>query len=78
MHWRRFREKRVVMLSDDPVRDFDEWDAERTEWLNKLPKCDRCGEPIQDDHGYELDGEIFCEDCWNRFVDDEIKFDIED
>lgn len=64
-------------MTDDPVRDFDEWDAEQTEQLKKLPKCDCCGEPIQDDYGYRFDGELLCEDCWNKCVNREIRVDID-
>lgn len=30
---------------------------------DERPKCDLCGEPIYDDHLFEINGEIICEDC---------------
>lgn len=33
------------------------------EQLQDLPKCDRCGEPIQDEFLYEIDGETLCKEC---------------
>lgn len=34
--------------------------------LARLPKCCRCNEPIQDEYGYDVDGDWFCEDCMKR------------
>lgn len=49
--------------TDDPLADFDRWDAEQQAALNKLPKCAECGEPIQDDCYYEINGECVCPAC---------------
>lgn len=38
-----------------------EWQQERR--LADLPKCGVCGNPIQDDHYYEIDGENICPEC---------------
>lgn len=51
------------MYSDDPVRDYNRYDAEREDELEKLPVCDYCGERIQDDYYYEIGDEIICPDC---------------
>ena len=45
---------------------FAEHDAEEARALAKLPKCDICGEPIQDEHFYDIDGTYFCEECLNE------------
>ena len=29
----------------------------------RLPKCDCCGETINEDYAYEINGERICEDC---------------
>lgn len=42
---------------------FEMHDAEQERWLAKLPVCVECGEPIQDDYLYEINGEYVCEDC---------------
>ena len=49
--------------TDDPLADFDQYDTECQERLDKLPKCADCGEPIQDDHYYLINGENICPDC---------------
>ena len=36
-----------MLPSDDHVTDFNRHDAEQTAWLNSLPECSICGEPIQ-------------------------------
>ena len=52
-----------MYYTDDPVADFERHDAEQQKMLKKLPKCVHCGEPIQDEHLYDIDGELFCEEC---------------
>lgn len=49
--------------TDDPLADFNRWDAEQQAVLNKLPKCAECDEPIQDDCYYEINGECVCPEC---------------
>lgn len=51
-----------VFRSGDPARDFDLWQMEQQEWEDKLPRCECCGEPI-DDYVWEIDEQILCEDC---------------
>lgn len=62
------------MLSDDPVRDYSRYDAEREEALERLPVCDYCGEHIQDDYYYEIGDEVICRECldsnYRKSVDD--------
>lgn len=33
------------------------------EWLNSRPVCDICGQPIQENHMFEVDNEQICPDC---------------
>jgi len=63
-----------MMFSDDPLLDFDRHDRQQEEALDKRPVCCYCGEPIQNDICYEINGEYFCEDCldmhFRKAVDD--------
>lgn len=34
--------------------------------LAKLPKCECCGEPIQDEYCYFINADVICEDCMNE------------
>ena len=53
----------MLYRTDDPLADFDRWDAEQTAKLEKLPRCTECDEPIQDDCCYEINGELVCPEC---------------
>jgi formylmethanofuran dehydrogenase subunit E len=52
--------------TDDPVADAERYMAEQEEELKKLPVCDYCNEPIQDDYLFDLEGDIVCESCMNK------------
>lgn len=52
-----------MFYTDDPALDFNRWDAEQQRELEMLPTCINCGEPIQDDYCYEIDDELYCEEC---------------
>lgn len=44
--------------------DADRYWNEKEKELQKRPKCNCCGEPIQEDYCIELpDGRLFCEEC---------------
>ena len=49
--------------SDDPVADFDRWDAEQNAALAKLPKCAHCGHEIQDERLLNIHGELYHLEC---------------
>lgn len=55
------------MWSDDPLRDFERWDAAREEELESLPHCVCCGEPIQQEDAVYLDGYWYCDECLKSF-----------
>ena len=38
-------------------------ERERRLWLNGLPRCTCCGEPVTDEYFYDLGGSFCCEDC---------------
>lgn len=63
-----------MYTTDDPLRDFDRWDAEQARELDKLPECAECGEPIQTEECYEVNDELICPECLERnhrkWVDD--------
>lgn len=52
-----------IYRSDNPIADFDRWDAGLNKMLERLPLCSECENPIQDEHCYEFNGELICEDC---------------
>ena len=52
-----------MFYSDDPLADFERYDAEQQAKLDKLPCCCECDEPIQSEACYEINGELICEEC---------------
>ena len=66
------------MYTDNPLADFLRRDAEQTEWLDTLPVCAECGDPIQDEECFEFDFGLICPKCLNdnhsRYTDDFIKY----
>ena len=51
------------MYSDDPIADFNAYDQECENWLASRPKCDWCGEHIQDDFAFEIGDDLVCDEC---------------
>lgn len=66
-----------MTFTDDPAADFERYDAEQQAELDKLPKCEWCGERIQTEECYEVNNELICPECLNenyrRWVDDYIE-----
>lgn len=54
-------------MSEWMIRDFERREREKEEWIRSRPVCDRCGEPIQEEGYYEVEGNKICEDCWHDF-----------
>lgn len=54
-----------MFYTDDPIRDYDRYEAEQEAKLKRLPKCSQCHNPIDADFYYEVDCYLFCEDCLN-------------
>lgn len=66
------------MVSGDPLRDFEAWDSEREEKMDKLLICECCGEPIQDEYLYDFDGDLVCEECMLDYVRENFRKKTED
>lgn len=52
-----------VRYTDNPVADFERYDREQQDKLAALPVCSECGEAIQDEYFYLINGENICEEC---------------
>lgn len=57
----------MLCYSNDPLADFEAWDAEQNKQLAKLPVCADCDEPIQDEFAYYINGEWICESCMDAY-----------
>lgn len=58
-----------MFRSDNPIRDFERYDAEQQRKLDRLPKCAYCGEPIQDEKCYRINGDLVHTDCAEEYLD---------
>lgn len=47
----------------DPYDDFEAKEWEDALWLESRPKCDWCGEPIQEENCYRIFDDLVCEKC---------------
>ena len=46
--------------------NYDLWeshDREQERQLSQLPVCDYCHKPIQDEHYFDINGDVICEKC---------------
>ena len=50
----------------DNYDQFVRHEAEQQAQLDKLPECSECGEKIQDEYAYYINGEWVCEQCMNE------------
>lgn len=53
--------------TDDPLADFDRWDAEQNRRLEERPVCADCDEHIRDETAYYINGEWICKDCMSSY-----------
>lgn len=56
-----------MFYSDNPLADFDRWDAEQNKRLEQLPVCADCDNPIQDYEAFYIHGEWICESCMDSY-----------
>lgn len=65
------------MRLEDNLDRFERYDAEREAQLRKQPKCDYCGEYIQEDHYFDINDEKICPDCmdshFRKWVEDYVE-----
>ena len=52
-----------MVRTDDPFRDFDEWEREQQRKLERLPVCSWCGLRIQEEKALCIGGEWMCGRC---------------
>lgn len=63
-----------MRYTDDPVADYQHYDAELQRRMSKRPKCHYCDEYIQGTRYFDIDGIVLCPDWLN----DSYGRDIED
>lgn len=63
----------MTYLSGDIERAADLADIYHHRWIQSRPVCVKCGEHIQDEVAYDIDGDIYCPQCIR-----EMRFFVED
>ncbi len=53
--------------TNDPVADFERYDAEQERKLARLPLCSCCKEPIQQEKAVWYNDQWCCEECESDF-----------
>ena len=39
------------------------YERDKENWLKSRPICSCCGEHIQDEEAYDIDGQLYCPEC---------------
>lgn len=52
-----------ICRTDDPIADFNNYDAQQSKQEEKLPECSECGTKVQDEYFYEINDEVICSEC---------------
>ena len=46
---------------------FYQHEREQQRWLDSRPVCTECGEPIQSEYLFDMDGTLICPECIVRY-----------
>lgn len=46
---------------------YEEAERRNRKYEENCPRCYNCDEPIYDDYAYEIDGNLYCEECIESF-----------
>ena len=58
----------------DNYSQWEEHERKQEAWLAERPVCADCGEPIQDDHCFEINGEYICPRCMEDLHRRDVEF----
>ena len=59
----RFLKERKPMEMEDNFALWQQHERDMEASLARRPQCECCGQYIQDDYTWEIDGELFCPKC---------------
>ena len=57
-------------MIDHITQELNRREAEEHRWLAIRPRCSECGDPIQDEKLYNINGDLYCEECIENFKED--------
>lgn len=56
-----------MYYTDDPLMDYSRYETDQERQLEQLPVCEDCGEHIQDETAFYINGEWICESCMDSY-----------
>ena len=62
-----------MMRTDNPIRDYAQYDYEQSLLEQACPICEDCGNHITGEYYWEFHGFYYCEDCVRSH-----RYDVED
>ena len=57
----------MTYRTDDPLADFDRWDAAQSREREELPRCVECGHAIEDDFCTVFNDDPICDECMEKY-----------
>lgn len=57
----------LMYYTDNPLADFERYDADQHSQLERRPVCADCGHHIQDETAYYINSEWICMDCMSSY-----------
>lgn len=64
-----------MSFTDNPVKDCDDYCDMQEKMLARLPVCECCGEPIQQEKAIYYNDQWICEGCEQYFYEEVIRND---
>ena len=55
------------MYVPDNLDAYNEYSSRQESRLDARPKCEECGNPIQDEGCYYINGELICNECMEGY-----------
>lgn len=59
-----------MQYTDNPIADALEHEKEVQDWLDRLPHCAFCHQPIQDENYFEIEGEPIHRECLTEYCEE--------
>lgn len=59
----------MINFTDDPVRDAERYQEEYDRASAFNPVCCCCGEPIMDEYLYDMNSDLYCEACFDDYLE---------
>lgn len=62
-----------MSFTDNPIMDFERYDAEQEERIKHLPVCCCCRERIQQEDAVRIENDWYCDRCLDEMREETLK-----